>query len=274
MATKTNQKKLKYISIKAFKERPLSLNDDELAHMCRTQKLSHKFLREYALYLDWTSICYNNQIHLTEELVEDPKVWPFIKWDHLCWRYAHTFSLDFVKRNQKYINWYALLQAKRPLPEEFVIEMIGVMPLDTFFTYQITYYNETFLRQIYRFDPSAFAIGLRTNQVYLSKDFMREIQETIDPNLFAETKQNDWSTMKEFWDQFKGYSWTHIFQNMGEIDIDVALRFKELIHWENNYYVQWMYKFKEYIDNKKSPKTTELKEYFKWLRKRKDELEK
>ena len=268
MATKTNQKKIKYISIKAFKERPLSLNDDELAHMCRTQKLSFKFLREYAMYLDWKALCYNNRIKLTEELVEDPKVMPYIVWNQLCWRYAHVFSLDFIRRNIDRINWYSFIQAKKPLPEDFVIEMINKIPLDVLLTYQINYYSESFWRVLVHKDPDAFRVGIQTNQVHLSKDFMREIQGLVNPDLFLNTKRNDWDTMKEYKKDFNENCWTTWFRDMKEIDINAALRFKELVHWERYFTISWMQKFKNYVGNiDKQEKVFELKKYMNWLSK-------
>ena len=266
MATKMRQQKSKYISIKAFKDRPFSLNDEELAHMCRTQKLSFKFLREYALYLDWKAICYNNRITLTEELIEDEKVKPFIRWEQLCWRYANRLSLDFFKRNANYVNWCSFFQARKPLPEDFIIELFDKIPLDTLLIYQMKYLNESFLRVIARKDPNAFRIGLQTNNIFLSKDFMREIQDLVNPGIFTATKLNTWDVMKEYKFNFNENCWTTWFRGMEEIDINAASRFKELVHWERYFTTSWIQKFKNYVgNNDKQDKVFELKKYMNWL---------
>lgn len=239
---------------------PTSFTSEEVGHMCSCQKLSYNFMRKMKDYLNWSAIPYNEKITLTEDFIKEMK--DYVDWDHLSWKYGRTWSLEFIREFADKINWNSLVQAMRRLPEDFIIEMQKYIPFDIFLMYQMNYYDETFLRSIFKIAPWAFVDGFKANTFSFSKDFLREIQDVVNPNLFVNNKIHDWNFLKEFKSYLRGHSWNTIFQSEENIDVDLVLRYKEVIYGSKEFFIQWIYR----LDKKDKKKVNELKKYFCWCR--------
>lgn len=250
-----------YISLKEFKKAPTSFTEEEVEHMCKYQKLSFSFMRKMKDYLNWHVIIYNNKIFLTEDFIKEMQ--DYVIWDHLSWKYGRMWSLNFIREFADKINWNSLIQSSPKLPEDFVIEMQKYIPFDTLLMYQMNYYSETFLRTIFKIAPWAFTDGFRTNIFSFSKDFLREIQDVVNPNLFLNNKLCNWDVMKEYKKYLNRHSWYAVFKDMDNIDINLILRYKENIYFHDEYFIQWVYKFEE----TELDKISKLQDYFAWCKK-------
>lgn len=248
-----------YISLKEFKKAPTSFTEKEVGSMCSCQKMSEKFIREMKDHLNWTQICYNRNINLTESFIDEMK--DYINWPLMSWMYGKRWSLDFIKEHASYINWTALCQVKK-FPEDFIIEMKDYIDFDNLFIYQMNDFSESFLRSLIHIAPYAFTHGFKTNETSWSKDFLRELQNFVNPNLFMNNKLHNWDIMKEFKKDLNGHSWYLAFKDMDNVDIDLILRYKENIYFNNNCLIQWVFRFKD----TQYDKIKELNNYFAWCK--------
>lgn len=252
-------KKNNYISLRAFKKDPTSFTEKEVGHMCSCQKLNEKFMRDMKDYINWIQICYNRNIHLTESFIDEMK--DYVNWEHTTWKYGKNWSLDFIRNHIKYINWTALCQVKK-FSEEFIIEMKDYIDFDNLFIYQMNNFNESFLRSLLRIAPWAFVHGIKTNETNWSKDFLREVQDFVNPNLFVSNRIHTWDIMREYKNVLNGHSWYLAFKDMDNVDINLILRYKESIYFNNNCLIKWIFRFK----NMQYDKVEELNNYFTWCK--------
>ena len=93
-----------YISIKKFKEHPENFTEREVDDLCRNQKLTKKFMKKYAPYLNWHLICLYQPALYDEDYIDEVAEW--VSFDALCsWsRHAH-FSEQFIEKYKDRIHW-------------------------------------------------------------------------------------------------------------------------------------------------------------------------
>ena len=222
-----------YISIKEFRKNPEKFSSIQIAFMCGHQKLSKKFMRDMAKYLNWENICSFQD--LSEDFIDEMA--DYVKWNYI-WHYQ-KLSEQFIEKHlqdrEKYNFSWANLQYNWRIyyHKAFIYKHWNELNVLATINY-ISDCDEELWRVVMnddRYKDEKFAIS--TNLYNVSINFLREFEDRID---FNQRIAYYFRLDENFWDEF-GYKLTrknfdYFSQSWKRHRIKTLKKYNDKINWQ------------------------------------------